>query len=348
MKDRKSNRIFISCLAFIWLLGMSAGAQDTAPKKPSDPELDRIEAIIRQAQQESEQFMKSGGKASDATHPNRKSAATLWQYRTEHPGTPAAARATGESLHLLFHADQISEMQSKIETLKLDDAAWKQVLNVLMEFASSKNDYAYFINKAQTVLQQTTDPEIKLRARFTLAQVYAKKGDLDQAKAAYQAVIAEYPKTPQAKEAEGNLLELETLNLGQPAPLFASRGANGDPVSLADFKGKVVLLEFWASWCSTCVADIPHIKELYAQYKDQGFAIIGISLDDDPKALQEMLTAKGVPWAQIRNGREGNIVKLFNVQGTPTYFLLDRDGKMAAKGLSSKRLDGAIAELLKK
>jgi hypothetical protein len=65
---------------------------------------------------------------------------------------------------------------------------------------------------------------------------------------AFQKVVAEYPNTPLAREAEGNIYEFDSLNLGQPAPIFAYRGINGEPVSLADFRGKVTLLNFWASW----------------------------------------------------------------------------------------------------
>jgi len=124
MKRGTLPRLFGSCLGLILilLLTLTARAQETL-QKSGDPELDRVQEMIRQAWQESEQFTKSDGKASDTTHPNRKWAATLWQYRGEHAGTPATARATGEALHLLVHADQIGEMQAKADTLKPDDAA---------------------------------------------------------------------------------------------------------------------------------------------------------------------------------------------------------------------------------
>ena len=204
--------------------------------------------MIRQARQESEQFAKSGGKAGDTSHPNLKWAGMLWRYRGEHPGTPATARATSEALRLLVRADQISEMQAKADTLKPDDAAWKQAINVLLEAATNNGDYGYLISKGQAILQDTTDPEIKVCALFTLGEGYRRKGDRNQAKVAYQGVLARYPHTPYAEEAEGNLMEMELLNLGQSAPLFAKKAINGDPISLANFKGKVVLLKFWASW----------------------------------------------------------------------------------------------------
>ena len=96
------------------------------------------------------------------------------------------------------------------------------------------------------------------------------------------------------------------------------------------------------------MGEVPLLKELYAQYKDQGLVMVGISLDEDPKALQDMVTSKGITWPQIRDGGEGNLVKLFNVKGTPTYYVLDRDGKIAAKRLPAEKLSGTIAVLLKK
>jgi peroxiredoxin len=334
-------------LGLLLLLAITAAAQD-APQQSSDPELDRVQAMLRQAHSEAEQYNQSGGKTSDANHPNRKWAATLWKYREEHPGTEAAARAAAEALHLLIHADQISEMEAKADTLKPDDAVWKHAISFLLEAAEHKKDYAYLISKTQALLKQAVDPEVKLRARFTLAQAYWKKGETTQARAAFQTVIAEHPNSPQAKQAEGNLVEMEYLNLGQTAPQFTFRSISGEPVSLASFKGKAVLLEFWATYCSACVADIPKLKELYAKHKDQGLVIIGVSLDDDAKALEEMIAAKAIPWPQIRNGKNGAITELFNVKGTPTYFLLDRDGKIAAKDISGQKLSGAIANLLKK
>jgi peroxiredoxin len=95
------------------------------------------------------------------------------------------------------------------------------------------------------------------------------------------------------------------------------------------------------------VGEVPLLKDLYAQYKDQGVVVVGISLDEELKPLQEMVTAKGISWPQIRDA-DKSLVKLFNVKGTPTYYLLDREIKIAAKDIPMKRLQGAIDDLLKK
>jgi len=96
------------------------------------------------------------------------------------------------------------------------------------------------------------------------------------------------------------------------------------------------------------VGEVPLLKDLYAQYKDQGMVVVGISLDEDQKLVQEMVTSKGISWPQVSDADQ-TLQKLFNVKGTPTYYLLDRDGKIAAKDLPSfKRLSVAIDELLKR
>jgi peroxiredoxin len=95
------------------------------------------------------------------------------------------------------------------------------------------------------------------------------------------------------------------------------------------------------------VGEVPLLKELYAQYQDQGVVVVGISLDEELKKLQEMVSGKGISWPQIHDG-DKTLVKLFNVKGTPTYYLLDREVKIAAKDIPMKRLRSAIDDLLKK
>ena len=95
------------------------------------------------------------------------------------------------------------------------------------------------------------------------------------------------------------------------------------------------------------MGEVPLLKELYAQHLDQGVAVVGISLDDELKPLQEMVTSKGMLWPQIHDA-DKSLVKLFNVKGTPTYYLIDREGKIVAKDIPMKRLGSAIDDLLKK
>jgi peroxiredoxin len=95
------------------------------------------------------------------------------------------------------------------------------------------------------------------------------------------------------------------------------------------------------------VGEVPLLKELYAQYLDQGVAVVGISLDDEVKPVQEMVRSLGMSWPQIHDA-DKSLMKLFNVKGTPTYYLMDREGKIVAKDIPIKKLGSAIDDLLKK
>lgn len=245
MKSKSFIHLIILCLTL--LIAATVAAQQQS-QRSADPELKQIEKTIREAWQEAAQYLKAGGKESDANYPGRKWAATLWQYRQQHPGTAASAQATAEALHFLVHAEQTGELISKADSLAPDDVIWKRVIDVLLEAAERNKDYERLIAKSKFLLEKSPDREVKMRAQFALAQGLWKKGEIEAARTAFQKVVAEYPNTPPAREAEGNIYELDSLNIGQPAPLFAYRGINGEPVSLADFRGKVTLLDFWASW----------------------------------------------------------------------------------------------------
>jgi len=231
----------------ILLAAFAASAQEPA-RKPADPELDKIEALIRGAWQEFDRFTGAGGKPGDPNNPMGKWAVALWEYRQQHTGTAAAARATSESVHFLIHAERVDEAFANADSVALDDPAWKSLIGVVLEGATLKRNYDFLIRKALSLLDGSKDAEVKVRAQFDLAQAYWKKDDSNRARAAFEKVIADYPDGPYAKEAEGNIYEIDLLNVGQPAPLFATKSSSGRPLSISEFRGKVVLLYFWASW----------------------------------------------------------------------------------------------------
>lgn len=246
MPQKSPAQLFGTLLGLVLLVTISTRAQN-APK-PADREMERVQAMISQAKKEAEQFSKSGGQAVDANNPNLKWAQALWRYRRKHPGTPATTLATTEALRLLVRADRISEVQAKANTLKTTDAAWKPVITVLLGAAIRKKDYTYFISKAETLAQNSIDPEVKAKARFVIGEAYWRKGDIDQARIAFQTVVTQYPKTSYGEQAEGNLREIEFLNVGQSAPLFERATIDGDPFSLGSLKGQVVVLKFWGTY----------------------------------------------------------------------------------------------------
>ena len=246
MLHKTPARLFRLGLIFtLTAYALTVNAQN--PPAP-DKEMDHVQAMIAQSKKDAEQFSKSGGKTGDPSDPNLKWSAALWEYRDKHPGTAATVTATAEALRLLNRADRLSELQAKADTLKPDDAAWNQVIYVLMSAASKSKDYSYLISKAEALAQTAVDRDIKAQARFNIGDAYWRTKDNDRARKAFQSVVVEYPGTRYAEEAEGNLREIEFLNISQPAPAFTRTTISGDPISLAGFKGKVVVLKFWGTY----------------------------------------------------------------------------------------------------
>lgn len=134
--------------------------------------------------------------------------------------------------------------------------------------------------------------------------------------------------------------------VGQVLPDFFSSvvDLDGKPISLADYRGKVVLLDFWAVWCGPCLGEIPRIKAVYERYHDKGFDVIGVSLDEDAAVLREFIKEKGIPWRQIFDGQKwaGHLVKQYGVHGIPAPFLMDREGKV----ISVKARGSLLEELV--
>ncbi len=123
---------------------------------------------------------------------------------------------------------------------------------------------------------------------------------------------------------------------------------DGKPISLADFKGKYVLLDFWASWCMPCRNENPNIVKAYNTYKDKNFTILGISLDKDPKAWAQAIAADKLTWSHASELKdfEGPTVRLYQIEAIPSSFLIDPTGKIVAKNLRGEELAAFLEKTL--
>lgn len=141
----------------------------------------------------------------------------------------------------------------------------------------------------------------------------------------------------------------KTVQVGQIAPDFTTYTPDGEKVSLADFKGKYTLLEFWASWCEPCRAENPYIVAAYNKYKDKNFTVFGISIDKDKEAWKNAIQQDGLTWTNGGDGYgfEGPIAKLYMLESTPTSYLLDPSGKIIAKNLRGEALEAFLASTIK-
>ncbi|MBI2192997.1 MAG: TlpA family protein disulfide reductase [Planctomycetes bacterium] len=135
----------------------------------------------------------------------------------------------------------------------------------------------------------------------------------------------------------------------QPPPTLRFTGLNGEEIDLARYRGKVVLVDFWATWCMPCVQEMPNVLRLYDRYHDEGFEVIGISLDAERSDLEAFIRNHRVPWPQYFDGKgwENDLAVQFGVQAIPFTMLLDRNGGVRSQDLRGKELAEAVAALIR-
>lgn len=137
------------------------------------------------------------------------------------------------------------------------------------------------------------------------------------------------------------------LPVGGPAPEISQATPNGGTYALSQMRGKVVLIDFWASWCRPCRIENPNVKKVYAKYASKGFEILGVSLDRDHAAWLKAIKDDGLPWKHVSDlGFWNNAAaQEYGVQSIPYTVLVDRDGNILEKGLRAHDLDARLAAL---
>ena len=201
-----------------------------------------------------------------------------------------------------------------------------------------------------------------------LGLVYDKLGEHDKADSTYQQLVnhPKYGERSQAKRAK-QILEQDRAErkgelskppgaspapgmnpsdwIGKPALDFQVTDLNGQALSLEKYRGQVILLDFWATWCPPCIAEIPNLKKTYETYKNQKFQIIGISLDRSKEPLDAYIAKEKLDWIHYWDNI-GKVSNLYKVQAIPSTFLIDGEGVIRKTNLRGYRLETAVAELV--
>ena len=137
--------------------------------------------------------------------------------------------------------------------------------------------------------------------------------------------------------------------LNQKVPYFNLSTPTGIKVSPENFKGKYVLIDFWASWCGPCRAENPNVKNMYAQYKNKNFTVLGVSLDRDMIKWKNAIAKDKLEWTNVSDLKEWNsiVVNMFQFDGIPFNVLVDPTGKIIASGLRGGKLEATLKNILK-
>jgi peroxiredoxin len=187
------------------------------------------------------------------------------------------------------------------------------------------------------------DPLLRAKAVQALRAVETDFGDV-------ACIGARKPKTTLGDRASAELFELLQLIPGKTAPEIARADLDGAKFKLSDYRGSVVLLVFWASWCGPCMAEVPHERALLLdRFKGKPFAIVGVNGDEDPAAARRAIANHHIAWRSFSNGPEGAygpINSAWNVRFLPTVYVIDHRGTIRHVALEGNALDEALNRLV--
>jgi len=315
----------------------AAGLTDGLPEDDAEGKK-LLAGRLRAQAQHFEEFLKQ--------HPQ---SAYRWEGRM-------AVMQVGNSLDMLEDREPDLEAQAKeLRSIADDKDAPERIRAdaglVLLQIASAKfdkdrtEDSARALSGAITKFLETHPDDNRAPAlKLTEAQAM-ETFDPDRARALYEEMAKNEDKEVADAAKDGlAMMEMRTK------PLELSFAAvDGRTIDLADLRGKVVLVDFWATWCPPCVEEVPKLVETYEKFKSQGFEIVGISLDQSKEALEKFTTENKMTWPQCFDGKgwDNELAKRFSIQSVPTMWLLDREGKLADPN-PRERLEKAIQAALEK
>ena len=236
-----------------------------------------------------------------------------------------------------------------------------KIQNKLKDGKKTETDLADEMKEFDTLLAKYKDDKTDDVAQilFMKAMLYVQIFDqTEKGIALIDLVKKDFPASSQAKKADDILASIKSqgevkkiqsgLVVGAKFPDFEEQDLDGKPLSVAGYKGKVVLVDFWATWCGPCVRELPNVLATYEKFHAKGFEIIGISLDSDKSKLTAFTEKQKMTWRQYFDGKGwGNkLAGRYGVNSIPATYLLDVQGNILAKNLRGEELEAGVAKAL--
>lgn len=182
-----------------------------------------------------------------------------------------------------------------------------------------------------------------------ISEAVSSDFDVDVIEPLFLSINGKHRETYSGKAFAQRIEAAKMIGIGKKAPDFTQNDPEGNPVSLSDFAGKYVLLDFWASWCGPCRQENPNLVKAYAAYKDKGFEILGVSLDnnDGKEAWINAIEKDGLTWTQVSdlNAWNNEVARFYGVRAVPQSYLIDPQGVIIAQNLRGEALEAKLAEI---
>jgi len=235
----------------------------------------------------------------------------------------------------------VSEYQEKSQALgKQSDSLLKVYMPI---FQKNMADYS------NAVLKFVNDNKNSLAGFYAATSLDVVKYE-SQLIAYTDEIKGSFQDNPGVQQFIKQMEKAKPISIGHKAPEFTTAGIDGKPVKLSDFKGKYVMIDFWASWCMPCRQENPNVVKQYNTFKSKGFNILGISLDKDKAAWQKAINDDKLAWAQASdmNGFEGPTQVLYGVEAIPSNFIIDPQGNIVAKNITGADLEAFLNKTFSK
>jgi peroxiredoxin len=303
-----------------------------------------------------------GGGASDAKEPESQPAKTppagklsasqaFEQLKKEAMGLQA--RATTQQLMEQAMTETARKLENFVSTYPGSDESTDARLQ-LAYIRTSLGDFEAAIPALEGVIKtgDASDERVGY-AHFYLAEAYKNLDRFDEAQAEYKIFIDRYahlnPKFLQAATATLNDIPSQRrLAVGNEPIPFEVKDISGKKLSLDAYKGRVVLLDFWATWCAPCKVEMPNVVRVHKKFNREGFEIIGISLDSDREALEKFIKTYDMTWPQYFDGKgwQNGLAEQYRVRAIPATYLIDKKGKIRYRSLRGAELESAVERLI--
>ncbi len=227
--------------------------------------------------------------------------------------------------------------------------ALAQIISVMARAQAGQFDEALARYKELMLGLGSSDQE-EFAASFTetFAASAGTAGEVEVARRIYETLGERF--TDSAEIRDKATRELARLDrVGKPAPSLEVLDVAGKSMRLGSLRGKYVLVDFWATWCAPCIAELPRQQEAYRKYHDAGLEIVGVSLDETRSAVVDFVKVRKLPWIQFHNGTAGaDLVEAFGVSSIPANYLIDPEGTVVRLDLRGSTLDSVLSKLIKK
>jgi len=254
-----------------------------------------------------------------------------------------------EHLSYLDYIDgQIQDLAARMNQKVM--LATPEQLNDTTFMAQLNSEYKQLLDdrtrKQQQYVREHPDSYFSVVA---ISESVSSKFNVDEIEPLFLSINEKYRETYSGKAFAQRIEAARTIGIGKKAPDFTQNDPDGNPVSLSDFSGKYLLLDFWASWCGPCRQENPNLVKAYAAYKDKGFEILGVSLDnqDGKEAWLNAIKKDGLTWTQVSdlNSWNNEVARSYGVRAVPQSYLIDPQGIIVAQDLRGEALDEKLVEI---